>query len=67
MWYNINRTGDAAGVPRHGVGYVVLFGGRDDDPCSGAVREADPQDAIAAGPAGGQDSLVAVNYHLRVG
>lgn len=57
-------TGDAAGVPGHRVGDVVRFGGRDDDPRSRAVQEADSQDAIAAGPAGRQDGLIAVDFHL---
>ena len=53
-------------MPGHGVGDVVLFGGRDDDPRSGAVQEVDPQDAIAAGSAGRQDGLIPVDVHLSV-
>lgn len=57
-------TGDAAGVPGHWVGDVVLFGGCNDDPCSCPVQEAHPQDAIAACLAGRQDGLIAVDFHL---
>ena len=59
-------TGDPAGVPRHRVGDVVLLGSRDDDPCPRTVQEADPQDAVAAGPAGRQDGLIPMDFHLRV-
>lgn len=58
------RTGDAAGVPGHRVGDVVGLGGRDDDPGPRAVQEAHPQHAVAAGPAGRQHGLVAVDLHL---
>lgn len=54
-------------MPGNRVGDVVLFGGRDDDPCTRAVQEADPQDAIAAGPARRQHGLVAVDFHLSAG
>lgn len=54
-------------MPGHRVGDVVLFGGRDDDPCSRAVQEADPQDAIATGPARRQHGLIAVDFHLSAG
>lgn len=59
-------TGDAAGVPGHGVGDVVWSGGGDDDPRAGAVQEADPQDAVAAGSAGRQHALIPVDLHVSV-
>lgn len=63
---NLWLTGDAAGVPGHRVGDVVSFGGCDDYPCACAVQEADSQGAIAAGPAGRQDGLIAVDFHQSV-
>lgn len=51
-------------MPGHRVGDVVLFGGCNDDPGSCAVRESHSHDAIAAGSAGRQDALVAVDVHL---
>lgn len=53
-------------MPGHRVGDVVLFGGGDNDPCSRLVQEADPQDAIAASPAGRQDGLITMHCHLGV-
>lgn len=52
MWIDNNQrlTGDAAGVPGHRVGDIVLLGGSDDYPCSYAVQEADSHGAITASP-----------------
>lgn len=60
-------TGDAAGVPGHRVGDVILSGGCNDDPGPCAVQEADSDYAIAAGSAGRQDfGLIAMNFHLSI-
>lgn len=60
-------TGDAAGVPGHRVGHVILFGGCNNHPCPCTVQEADSYYAIAAGCAGCQDfGLIAMDFHLSI-